>query len=351
MRPTIATALLLAATVPVAAQDVITWIDGTTTDRARVSDFTTHEIKWTAGGSGDKKPSDQVMDLSVAKVRETYKRGYAAKEQNGAETPDLFLGVAREELAKSPFLAQFGLWEAAKFLMESGKEAEAFPLFDELITKLPESGFVPRALAMKIDYYLATGKGKSADKVAKDYKELATTKGFPNGHVHEASYYAIMAQAATGGKLAELRGQLESLATLTESSYALVANRCRLQIAHSLRNEGKGEEALQLYNRLGQAKVIDKSTLAGAMLGTGHLHLAKGSDADKESFRSALISFLHVYIDTPEASPDIVAEALFHGADAAIKWGGSDHRLIAGRLRNMLRTDSRFSDTEWAKKL
>ena len=147
------TALLLAASSSLFAQDVITWVDGTTTDRARVSDFNVIEIKWLGGGSSDKRSSDQVLDLSVAKVQETFKRGYAAKDQNAADTADMFLGVAREEMTKTPFLAQFGLWEAGKFLMEVGKEAEAFPIFDELMTKLPDSGFVPRAMAMKLDYY------------------------------------------------------------------------------------------------------------------------------------------------------------------------------------------------------
>lgn len=351
MRQFAAALLLAAPSASLVAQDVINWADGSTTEHARVTDFTTLEIKWTSGGSSEKKPSDQVVDLNIAKVREAYKRGYAAKEQNGADTSDLFLGVARQELAKQPFIAQFGLWEAGKFLMEAGKEAEAFQLFEELIAKLPDSGFVPRALVMKLDYYLATGKAKDAAKVAKDYKDLATTKGFPSGYVNEAQFYVLMAQAAGGLKAAELRSQLEALATQTETANPLVANRCRLQIANSLRHDGKADDAMKIYTRLGQAKVIDKSTLAGAMLGIGHVHLAKGTEADKESFRAALMSFLHVYIDTPDASPDIVAEALFHGADAATKWGGNDHRVIANRLRNMLRNDARFHDTEWVKKL
>ncbi len=343
------TALLLAASSSLFAQDVITWVDGTTTDRARVSDFNVIEIKWLGGGSSDKRSSDQVLDLSVAKVQETFKRGYAAKDQNAADTADMFLGVAREEMTKTPFLAQFGLWEAGKFLMEVGKEAEAFPIFDELMTKLPDSGFVPRAMAMKLDYYFATGKVKNAAKLAKDYRELATTKGFPIGYVNEADFYVVMSGAG-GIKPAELRGQLENLMARTESSSPMVANRCRLQVANSWRLEGKIEEAQALYTRLAQAKIIDTSTLAGAMLGTGHLYLAKASGGDKEAYREAMLAFLHVYIDTPGASPDIIAEALYHGADAATKWGGNDHRLVAGRLRYMLRSDSRFNDTEWAKK-
>lgn len=345
-------ALLLAVVSPAVAQDVITWADGTTTDRCRVSDFTVLEVKWSAGGSNEKKPSDLVLDLSIEKVRERYKRGYAAKEQNAGDTPDQFLGPAREDIAKQPFMAQFGLWEAAKFLMETGKEAESFQTLDELLQKLPDSGFVPRALALKIEYYLGANKAKSAEKVAKDYKDLATTKGFPAGYVHEAEFFALMAQDAGGGmKPSELRSQLEHLIAQTEGNYPLLANRCRLQVAHTLRQEKKADEALALYTRIGQEKAVDKTTLAGAMLGTGHLHLAKGSDSDRESYRAAMIAFLHVYIDTQEASRDVVAEALFHGAQAATKWGGNDHGLIAGRLRGLLRNDVRFSDTEWAKKL
>lgn len=341
-----------AACAPLAAQDVITWVDGTTTERCRVTDFTTLEVKWTAGSGSDRKSSDQVADLRVEKVRDVYRRGFASKEQMGSDTAENFIGIARQEMAKSPFIAQFGLWEAAKFLIEAGHEAEGFPILDELIEKLPDSGFVPRAYAMKLDYYLATGKAKSAETVAKAYHDAATTKGYPDGYVHEASYYVLLAKAAGGGfKPNELRRELEVLASRTENSHPLVANRCRLQIAHILRQEGKPDEALALYNRICESKAVDQSTLAGAMLGIGHVHLARGNEVDKEPYREAMLAFLHVCIDTPNASPDIVAEALFHGAEAALKWGGTDHRLIHGRLRHMLRSDARYDDTEWAKRL
>lgn len=333
------------------AQDVITWADGSTTDRCRVSDFTVLEIKWQTGSGSDKKTSDQVVDLKVEKVLDRYKRGFDAKHNNTEDTPDLFLGVARQELSKSPFMAQFGMWEAGKFLLEAGKTAEAFAIFDELIQKLPDSGYVPRAFALKLDYYLATGKAKSAEKVAKDYKDTATTKGYPNGYLHDANFYAIMADAVGGGlKPNELRSQLENLIATTESSFPLIANRCRLHIADTWRQEGKVDEAMAIYDRIAKEKVVDTTTLAGAMLGTGLIQMAKGTEADKEPYRDAMLSFLHVYIDTGTASPDVVAQALFQGADAALKWGGTDHRMIAGRLRYILRSDSRFADTEWAKK-
>lgn len=350
MRP-LSAWLLLAAVPALSAQDVITWADGTTTDRCRVSDFTVIEVKWQTGGGNDRKSSDQVVDLKVEKVLERYRRGFDAKQNNAEDTPDLFLGVARQDLTKAPFIAQFGYWEAGKFLIEAGKAADAFATFDELIQKLPDSGFVPRAYAMKLDYYLSTGKAKSADKLAKEYKDLATTKGYPNGYLHEASFYSIMADAVGGAlKPNELRSQLDNLIAQTESSFPLVANRCRLQVANSWRQEGKMDEARSLYERIAKEKVVDNSTLAGAMLGIGHLQFAKGSESEKEAYREAMLSFLHVYIDTPNAGADVVAEALFQASEAALKWGGTDHRMIAGRLRYMLRSDSRYSGTEWAKK-
>ncbi|MEZ5963926.1 MAG: tetratricopeptide repeat protein [Planctomycetota bacterium] len=350
MRP-IPAWLFLAAAPALSAQDVIHWVDGTTTDRCRVSDFTVIEVKWQGGGGSDHKSSDQVVDLKVEKVLDRYKRGFDAKNNNAEDTPDLFLGVARQDLTKAPFMAQFGFWEAGKFLMEAGKAAEAFATFDELIQKLPDSGFVPRAYAMKLDYYLSSGKAKSADKLAKEYKELATTKGYPNGYLHEASFYGIMADAVAGTlKPNELRSQLQNLIAQTESSFPMVANRCRLQVADSWRREGKADEAMTMYERIAKEKVVDTTTLAGAMLGTGHIQFGKGTESDKEPYREAMLSFLHVYLDTPAASPDVVAEALYQASEAALKWGGTDHRMIAGRLRYMLRSDSRFGETEWAKK-
>jgi len=350
MRPSVHW-LFFALAPALAAQDVITWADGTTTDRCRVDEFTVIEVKWKTGSGSDKRSSDQVVDLKVEKVIDHYKRGFDAKRNRTEDTPDLFLGVARQDLAKAPFMAQFGLWEAGKFLLETGKTAEAMATFDELIQKLPDSGFVPRVYALKLDYYLATGKTKSADKVAKDYKETALTKGYPQGYQHEANFYGIMADAVAGTlKSDDLRRQLENLITVTDGPFPMVANRCRLQVANSLRQEGKADEAMAGYERIAKAKVVDTTTLAGAMLGIGYLQMAKGNETEKEPYREAMLSFLHVYIDTAEAAPEVVAEALFNAAQAAVKWGGTDHRTIAGRLNYMLRSDSRYSDTEWAKK-
>lgn len=339
-----------ALTAPLAAQDVIEWIDGTKTERVRVSDFNTLEIKWSSSGS-DKKPSDQVRELTVQKAREKFARGYAARDQKAGETAELFLGVAREELTKTPFLAQFGFWEAGRFLFDNGKEDEGIPIFDELITKLPDSGFVPRAYAMKIEYYLGSNKAKSADKVAKDYNSTALTKGYPDGYVRESELYMILAQAAGGAlKAGELRSQLEVLVTRTESSYPTICSRARVYVANSLRQEGKLDEAMQLYSKITEQKALDKATLALAMLGTGHIHLARATESNKEGYREALMAFLHVYVDAQDAGQDVVAEALFFGAEAAKKWGGVDSNLIAARLRGNLRNDARFNGSEWAKK-
>ncbi len=334
------------------AQDEIRWVDATTTERCRVSDFTVLEVKWQTGSGNDRKSSDQVASLRITAVEEKYRRGYAAREQSASDTPDQFLGVARTELAKSPFMAQFGFWEAGKILYEAGKTAEAFAVFDELIEKLPDSAYVPRALVLKLEYYLGSGKPKSAEKIAKDYNLLATTKSFPDGYLRESEYYLIMSQAAGGGfKPADMRNQLDALSSKCEGRFPSVAHRCRLQVAHSLRGEGKLEEALAIYNRIIGDKTADRGSLAGAQLGLGHVQLAKASESNKDAYRAALMAFLRVYVDAQDAAPDLVAEALYYGYDASMKWGGTDHRLVAGRLRHVLRTDARFNETEWAKKL
>lgn len=336
----------------VAQQDSITWTDGSKVERSRILDFTVFEVRWQSGSGADKRSSDMVADLSVQRVLETYRRGFAEKDQNSRGCVDLFLGVARKELEKAPFMAQFGFWEAGKFLVEGGKEAEGFAILNELLEKMPDSGFAPRVFTTKLDYYMAVGKAKDAEAVAKSYTQTATTKAYPGGFLREAEFYTVMARAMVpNANLGEVRAQLERLAMSSEATYPAVAHRCRLHVANFLRQDGKIEEAMALYSKIAEAKVIDTTTRAGALLGIGHVHMSRGSDTSTEPYRNALLSFLRVYIDTPAASPDVVAEALFHGAQAAMKWGGADHRNMTGRLRFILRTDDRYSETEWAKKM
>jgi hypothetical protein len=341
--------LLFTLAATALAQDTIEWADGTKTENCNVTDYTVAEIKFTAKGTRETKPSDQVVAVTVQRVKDVYRRAFSERETEGG--PGQFISIARRELKSSPFIAQFGFFEAANALFETDKDADAIAALDELLKELPEAGLAPRAFVAKIEFYLGSDKAKSAQKVAKDYNDMATTKSYPDGFLRESEFYMLMADAAAGAmKPADLRTQLELMVTKVDGKYPNLANECRLQIAHSLRADNKLDDAAPIYEKLAQAKTATPRVVAGAQLGMGHVNLAKGTPASKDPYRSALLSFLRVYVETQNSAPYLAAEALYYGGEAAKRWGGTDSAMMAARLNFILTRDARFSGSEWAKR-
>jgi len=341
---------LLAVAAPVAAQnDRIYWVDGTVTEKVTVTDFDLTQIKYKSRNGDESASSDRVARLEVEKVQDEYKRAYgAATDQDRYNN---FMGKA-EELINKPdlFLAQFGLIEAIRLQMTVGQPAEGFAVFDKMLKELPQSGFIPEGYRLKLQYYLGTKTGApSAKTVAATYAKEAAQNGWPNGYVHEASFYEIMAEAA-GGQLQPdaLVGKLKSLQSQVEGGFPAVANQVRLQIANVQLGAKQLDEARKIFEDLSKLPSADEATLAGAQLGLGHVYFEQGDPANTEPYRAALLAFLRVYLMHKEAPPSTRAEALYYAAEACDKWRGPDAAAMARRLRGYLRRD--FGDSEWAKR-
>ncbi len=338
----IAATLLLPA-LALAQKDRITLVDGTVLDKVRVTAFTIAKIDFEKSGTPDSRTSDLVADVHVDRVHDVYKRAYAAKGTD--QGPATFISEADQQ--SDAFLKQFGYVEAARIYLANDQMNDAFAVLDELKKQVPDSGFLPMTYTVKIEYYLSQGRSKAADaqSVAQEYERQSQVQGFPKGFALEARYYKLMADAAGGTIDANrLRDQLQSLAR-DASGHPDVVNRARLQIANSLRAENKLPDALAIYNELLDKDYTTERVRAGAYLGLGSVQLAQGNASDKGPYRDALLSFLRVYLETPDAPPSMIAEALFMGAQAAEKWGGDDAGRMARRLRYILKRD--YPNSTW----
>ena len=77
---------------------------------------------------------------------------------------------------------------------------------------------------------------------------------------------------------------------------------------------------------------------AGAWLGLGLCQFNAASASNKDLYRQALLSFLRVYLETPNAPASMIAEALKRGSESARKWGGQDASRMGGLLEYRLET-------------
>jgi hypothetical protein len=129
------------------------------------------------------------------------------------------------------------------------------------------------------------------------------------------------------------------------SRFPNIANMARLQIADALRLENKNAEAKQEYEDLLAKDYTSDEVRAGSWLGLGLLQFAEGNPANREAYREALLSFLRVYVETPNAAPAVVAESLHMGSVAAERWNGPDSQTMSRRLRSLC--NRMFPENPW----
>lgn len=344
MRTALLIGVIAAISGPLAAQDTITWTDGTTTKNVTVTGFNLREVEYKSRGVTETKSSDHVAILDITKVKDKYKRAYGA---SFGDRVGQFLMIA-ESLKKDPFLCQFGYHEAAQMLLANGQYGDAFGVLADLEAACPDSGYLPLTFRAKLDFYLSREQKKDVAAVAAKYSTATQTQGYPSGYALEANYYRGLARAMNGElNVEQLRKEMSSIVRQADPNFPLVASRARLAIADSLRAEGKKDEAKREYTDL----IGDEKTVSmvrnSAWLGMGHVHVSAGSSADKGPFRDALLAFLRVYLDE-ESNDAIKAEALYWGSEAAKKWGGEGAgryaKVLRGRLLNQ------HAESPWAKK-
>ena len=331
-------------------KDSITWIDGTKLSGTRVQSFNLKEIKFTGKSGVDTKPAELVASLKREKSREEFKAGY------GRSNPTDFVTVAKKLVKTNPEIAQDGYIEAARILLASGKEEEvqeAFTILKELAEVIPTTGYMGEVYRLRIDYYLAGGPddAKNAVTAADNYEKQATTQAWPDHYVNDAAYYKTMAKSA-GGKTgsAALLNELKGLLTKAEST-PIVANKVTAQIGHCLVQEKKLDDAKKTFESLIDKAGIDRQTHGLALVGLGHVYLEQGDPTKRDPFRQALLIFLRTWAEAGDSGNELVAEALYFGAEAARKWNEKDSAMMAGRLESMLRNNADYRDTRWGKAL
>ncbi|MCC6672218.1 MAG: hypothetical protein IT458_14240 [Planctomycetes bacterium] len=331
------------------AQDTITWIDGKVTDKARITSMTLREVKYTVRGASESKPGEALASVDSDDARDAYKRAYA--NLNAQDAHMIFVDEARKLLATKPIVAQIGYIEGARVAFRNAKDDDAVLICRELVEKIPDSVFVPESFRLRVEAYLSRGPAgaKDADAMAEQYAKAATTNGWPDSYVNEATFYKTMAGAAAGKfKPAQLQDELRGLLAKVDTPASVLANRVRVQLGHSQLAEKKADEARKTFEEVLAKDAVDVNSRASAQLGLGHTLLAKGSPADKEPYRQALLAYLRVYVESGKASDAIVSEALYHGAQAAELWGGKDAGFMRARLNGILKRD--YGETEWAKR-
>jgi tetratricopeptide (TPR) repeat protein len=163
----------------------------------------------------------------------------------------------------------------------------------------------------------------------------------------------VMAQAASGkAQKEDIESKLKTVIGNTDGTAAFVFKEARVFLADFYRQSGDAAKAAKEYEGLLEQPGLSPDVLARIHLGLGYIAYEKGvTQKDKEAFHQAYLSFLRVYVLAKDAHPEVVAEALYQGAQAAEAWGGMPtSKAEAARLRGRLRFRSPWKETSWGQK-
>ncbi len=332
---------LAALALPLLAQgDRVTLANDVVLTDLRVVSFDVRTIKFVRSNAQHQEASDQVPRVELEKVAELLRPG--------GRTHEALTTMARDHVAqKNVLVAQFLFVAAADAAFAAGKPTEGLAALEELTRTLPECGLAPEAYRRRFEFHHAIGgKGVgAAGAVAKKYLADAIGGGWPRGFAFEAEFLLALVERSNARAF---QAKLRTLVEKAAGPAPVVAERARVELAHTLRTAKDSAEARRIYEATLAREGADVTARAGAWIGLGRLALDEAEAGDKDALQRAMTAFLRVRIECRQAWPALRAEALFEAAAAAERWRGPDYAQVIASCRAALAAE--FATSEWNEK-
>ena len=333
-----------------AQNDVIEWRDGTTTRKAKVTEFTAAEIKFRVGGNNQTRGAHEARDLMVEKWQEALNRA--------GQDPKDRLGAAESE--KDAFVAQALYHGAAEAFRVAADDNNMLECLRQLFEKYPRSGYAPEYFRRKVLFYMAKQppRLKDAAAIAEKYGTACRLNAWNKAFELDAELWQKRAKAATkGANVDAFITELKDIVGRAGGVAEFVAISASADLADTYRKKKQYDEAATAYKSILEKKGVDGTTLARVYVGMGYIHLEralKETEAAKvkEEYHSAFVNFLKVYLNSRKtANAEIVGEGLYNAAKACEQWNGLPTcKRMAGLLRGKLKYNAPWKNTYWAKK-
>ncbi len=308
-----ALALTGALSTPARA-DRITTADGRTIDEVEITNETLGGVLYKQKGKAGEQnvPADQVLDVQFTnKVPGLIGSALEAiADGNLADAAQSFEDFADSVLSgsnkkdKQAWAPGYALAMAIETNQSMGsKEAteKILALADILISKTPESRYVPFAYMSKAAAQRDLGKAKEAAETAAALKALVQSKALSDSYVMQAE----LLEAEIGGQgAAKRRDRYVEIGGRAGATFPVVRNRARVLEAETyLEGETKDyTKARKIYEAVTKDPKADAPTLAGAYAGMGDCLFQEAveklrSNGDASAIlKDAVLNYLRVVI-------------------------------------------------------
>ena len=215
-----------------------------------------------------------------------------------------------------------------------GKVAETLGATDKLLSKFPDSRYVPAALLLKAEVQFADNKAGAAKKTLEEVTQLVAERGISKRWDFNAKIASIIYDGSLSGE--KRRDALKRVATQAGSKFANVRNHAQAIGAETLLEEKDYDSAQAVFERVTKDPKSDHRTLAIAWSGLGDCHFQAGSknptaEASKARLQDSLKAYMRVVV-------------LYKGESAYV----GRAMVYAGRIYTMMETEEA---AENAKKL
>ncbi len=358
--------VLAALSAPFARADEIHFVDGRPPlAGVKVTAESLEKVEYKKAGVNQAQfiPADKVKAVNYERPGDDFTQAQKAEEDGDYENAaNLYKAAANDDALKNrSALRACAMFGAGVCFRKAGKLDESLKALDELIATIPDSRYVPMALADKGLGYYESGKDEDARRTFAQLKKDATDKKYGEFWSRTADLHLLILQEEK-----DLKGAFEgyqSLVAATEANYPTISSQAKLRIGRVHVKNRKFDEARAFFQAiLDNRQSLPREVVAGAYNGLGNALLGKGQatekgDAEKGTkgdraaaeklYQEALYAFLRVvaqYEDVPQEQP----EALYYAGQCfkQVKCDGNTARS----QQCLRRVVNEFPGTSWAEK-
>lgn len=362
LRPAAFLAALLLSSAALA--DRIHTTDGKTLDEVEIVNETLSGVLYKAKGkSGEQSvPADQVLrveftskvpgliDSAHSDLNDGNLESAAGSFEDFAESV-LSGNNKKDRQAWAPAYALYRAIETNQAIASKESFEKVIALADQLITKCPESRYVPQAYVAKAGAQRDLAKGKDAAETIGMLKGLVQSKALSDAFRLQAELLEVEISSLKGQ---QKRDRLIEIGGQAGSQYPMVRNRARVLEAEThIEGENKDfAKARKIYEAVIKDPKADEGTLAGAYTGMGDCLFQEAVDKLRANgdasaiLKDAVLNYLRVVVVYKDQTR-YVPRATYQSAKV-FEFMGEANRPNARKMYSSV--IQKFPGSEWAAK-
>ena len=291
----------------------------------------------------DRKP--QLVDRAEASIADQLYEDAIADLEEYIETID----SSDKELRRYKWAPNHAMHRLVVLHASLGNQSQVVAAADKLLSKAPDSLYVPDAFLKKAEAQAQTGKAAKALETLDAFSAVIDDKGLSERWTLERDLARLLYDESV--QAGQRVNGLKSVIDQAGDEYPVVRNRARVAIANERLAGNKIDEAQAILEEIVDDPKADDKTLAAAHTGLGDCLFQKGVAANESGgdgsamLKEALKHYMRVAV-VYKSQVQYTPKALFFAGRCYQQFRDEDSQERAQRLYVAVLRD--FGGSEWA---